>query len=147
MSTGVPAGERDPYRKEAERTSWYGWIAFAGIMMIVLGIFHAIMGLVGLFEEDYYAVGDSGLMVSVDYTTWGWVHLILGLVIAGAGFALTQGATWARIVTIVVAVLSSITNLAFMEANPLWSVIMIAVAFFIIFAVTAHGDPNSLEGY
>ena len=63
MSTGVPAGDRDPYRKEAERTGWYGWIAFAGIMLCVLGIFHAMMGLVALFEEDYYAVGDSGLML------------------------------------------------------------------------------------
>ena len=47
MSTGVPAGDRDPYRKETERTGWYGYIAFAGIMMVVLGIFHAMMGLVG----------------------------------------------------------------------------------------------------
>ena len=147
MSTGVPAGDRDPYRKEAERTGWYGYIAFAGIMLCVLGIFHAIMGLVALFEEDYYAVGDNGLMLEVDYSGWGWVHLILGVVVAFAGFALTRGETWARIVAVVVAVLSSIVNLAFMSAYPIWSVIMITICFFVIYAVTVHGDRNSLEGY
>ena len=60
MSTGDAPRRPDPWRKETERTGWYGWIAFAGIMLIVLGIFHAMMGLLALFEEDYYAVGDSG---------------------------------------------------------------------------------------
>jgi hypothetical protein len=147
MSTGDPVRQRDPYREEAERTGWYGWIAFAGIMMVVLGIFHALMGLVGLFDEDYYAVGSNGLMLEVDYNGWGWTHLILGVVVACAGFALTRGETWARIVAVVVAVVSSIVNLAFMSAYPIWSVIMITMCFFVIYAVTVHGDRNSLEGY
>jgi hypothetical protein len=147
MATGDPVRERDPYRTESERTGWYGWIAFAGIMMCVLGIFHALIGLIGLFEEDYFLVGKSGLMVSVDYTAWGWVHLIFGLVVAGAGVALTRGETWARIVAVIVAVVSAITNVAFMSAYPIWSVIMIMLDFLIIFAVTVHGDRNSLEGY
>ena len=147
MSTGAPAGDRDPYRTEAERTGWYGYIAFAGIMLVVLGIFHAMMGLVGLFQEDYYSVGSSGLMVEVDYNGWGWTHLILGVVAAFAGFALTRGETWARIVAVVVSVLSAIVNLAFMNAHPLWSVIMITICILTIYAVTVHGDRNSLEGY
>ena len=147
MSSGDPVRQRDPYRTETERTGWYGWVAFAGVMMCVLGIFHAMMGLVALFEEDYFAVGDSGLMVTVDYSAWGWTHLILGLVVVAAGVALTRGETWARIVAVVVAVVSAVTNLAFMSAYPIWSVIMITVDFLIIFAVTAHGDRNSLEGY
>ena len=147
MSTGVPGRQQDPYRSETARTGWYGWIAFAGVMMFVLGAFHALVGLVGIFEEDYFLVANNRLMVTVDYTVWGWVHLGLGIVIAAAGIALTQGATWARIVAIVVAVISAITNLAFMSAYPLWSAIMIGVDFLVIYAVTAHGDRNSLEGY
>jgi hypothetical protein len=147
MSTGVPVGDRDPYRKEAERTGWYGWVAFGGVMLAVLGIFHAMMGLVALFDEDYYAVGTSGLMVEVDYNGWGWTHLILGVVVALAGFALTRGETWARVVAVVVAVVSSVINLAFMSAHPIWSVVMITVDFLVIYAVTVHGDRNSLEGY
>jgi len=147
MSTGDPVRQTDPYRTETERTGWYGYIAFAGIMLIVLGLFHALMGLVGLFQEDYYAVGSSGLMLEVDYTGWGWVHLISGVVAACAGFALTRGETWARVVAVVVAVLSMLVNLAFMSAYPIWSVIMITICFFVIYAVTVHGDRNSLEGY
>ena len=86
-------------------------------------------------------------MLEVDYNGWGWVHLIFGVVVACAGFALTRGETWARIVAVVVAVLSSIVNLAFMSAYPIWSVIMITICFFVIYAVTVHGDRNSLEGY
>jgi hypothetical protein len=147
MSTGAPPGDRDPYRTESERTGWYGWVAFAGVMLCVLGILHAIIGLVALFDDDYFAVGESGLMVEVSYNGWGWTHLVLGVVVALAGFALTRGETWARIVAVVVAVVSAITNLAFMSAYPIWSVIMITVSFLVIYAVTAHGDRSSLEGY
>jgi hypothetical protein len=141
------ARQEDPYRTEAAQTGWYGFIGFAGIMLCVLGAFHAVMGLVGLFEEDYYAVGDSGLLVSVNYNTWGWVHLLFGILAICAGVALTSGATWARITAVAIAVISAMLNLAFMSAYPLWSVIMIAIDFLVIYAVTVHGDPASLEGY
>ena len=147
MSTAAPSGQQDPWRSEAPGSGWYGYIAFAGILMVVLGIFHAIIGLVGLFKEDYFLVGDNGLMVSVDYSLWGWVHLIFGLVVAGAGLALVNGATWARIVAVVTAVLSSIINIAFMSAYPIWSVIMITIDILVIYAVTVHGDQTSLDGY
>jgi hypothetical protein len=147
MSTGDPARQQDPYRTPSERTGWYGYIAFAGVMLCVLGIFHAMIGLVAIFQKEYYNVGESGLMVEVSYSGWGVVHLIVGVVVALAGFALTRGSTWARIVAVVVAVLSAIINLAFMSAYPIWSVIMITICFFVIYAVTVHGDPNSLEGY
>ena len=100
-----------------------------------------------MFEEDYYPVGDSGLMVRSDYSGWGWMHLILGVVVACAGVALTRGETWARIVAVMVAVLSAIINLAFMSAYPIWSVIMITIDILMIYAVTVHGDRDSLEGY
>ena len=147
MSTGAPAGERDPYRTPMQRTGWYGWIAFAGIIMGVLGAFHVIIGLVAVFEEQYFQVGESGLMVSVDYNTWGWTHVLLGVLVAAAGLALTSGATWARIVAVVVAAVSSILNLAFLSAYPIWSALMIVIDVLVIYAVTVHGDPNSLEGY
>jgi hypothetical protein len=102
--------------------------------------------LMAIFQEDYFLVGEAGLMVEVDYTAWGWTHLLLGIIVACAGVALTMGATWARIVAVAVAVMSMLTNLAFMSAYPLWSVIMIAVNILVIYAVTVHGDPKSLKG-
>ena len=78
-----------------EKSGWSGWVDFAGMIMILVGIMHAIEGLVGIFK-----------VVSVDYTTWGWVHLIVGIVVVLAGFALMTGAMWARIVGICLACLS-----------------------------------------
>ena len=147
MSTGVSAGEPDPYRTPTARTGWYGWVAFAGVIMGVLGAFHVIIGLVAVFEEQYFQVGESGLMISVDYNAWGWTHIFIGALIAGAGLALTSGATWARIVAVVVAAVSSILNLAFLSAYPIWAALMIVIDVLVIYAVTVHGDRDSLQGY
>ncbi|NPC43661.1 hypothetical protein [Nocardioides sp. zg-1230] len=144
MSTPTPVREQDrPYSDDG----WSGWIMFASTLMFILGCFHAIAGLVGIFDEDYYLVGENDLVVTVDYSTWGWTHLVLGILVAAAGGALLRGAMWARIVAIVLAVLSSIANLVFMAAYPLWSLIMITVNVLVIYAVTAHGDRRSLGDY
>jgi hypothetical protein len=127
---------------DTTRSGWYGWIAFAAIMMLMLGVFHAVAGLVALFRDDYFLVTQSGLVIDASYTTWGWTHLILGILVAAAGAALVSGATWARVVAVVAAMLSAVVNLAFLSAYPLWSVIMIALDILVIYAVTAHGDPS-----
>ena len=66
MSGGMQRSDR-----YVEPSGWVGWIIFAGAMMIMLGFFHAIAGLVALFKDDYFLVKTSGLVVNVDYTTWG----------------------------------------------------------------------------
>jgi hypothetical protein len=124
---------------------WFGWIAFAGAMLILLGTFHAIAGLVALFDEDYFLVGKSGLVVEVDYTGWGWVHLILGVILILAGMGLFSGQTWARIVAVTVAMISAVVNLAFLSAYPIWSAIMIAVDILVIYAVLVYGDKRTLR--
>ena len=133
------ASTASSYSGEPEETGWVGWIMFAATMMLMLGIFHAIQGLVALFRDEYYLVGKNGLTVHVDYTTWGWVHLILGIVVAGAGAALFVGQMWARIVGVLVALLSSVINLAFLASYPIWSMMMIAVDILVIWALTVHG--------
>src|SRR3954447_16407931 len=90
-----------------EVTGWAGWVAFAGIMMVVLGLFQAIEGLVGIFDDGYYLVRPSGLVVNVDYTVWGWTHLIVGLIAIAAGIGLLTGNMLARIVGIAIAVISA----------------------------------------
>jgi hypothetical protein len=144
MSTSAPVTHQD---RRSTGGAWSGWIVFASTLMVILGSFHAIAGLVGIFDEDYYRVGENGLVVSVDYSTWGWTHLLLGILVACAGGALLRGAMWARIVAIVLAVASSIANLVFMAAYPLWSFIMITINFLVIYAVTVHGDRRSLDRY
>ncbi|WP_422656601.1 DUF7144 family membrane protein [Nocardioides sp.] len=121
-------------------TGWAGWIAFAAAMMLLLGVFHLIAGLVALFKDDYYVVGSSGLVLSVDYTAWGWIHLLGGGVMCAAGLGLLVGQMWARVVAVLLAMLSAIANLVFLAANPIWSTIMITLAVLVIWAVTVHGS-------
>jgi len=120
-------------------TGWVGWIVFAAVMMIMLGCFHAIQGLVALFDDQKFLVTDSGLIVSVDYTAWGWVHLIGGIIIALAGVSLFAGRMWARVVGVIAALASAIVNIAFLSAYPIWPTIMIALDVLIIWALTVHG--------
>ena len=122
-----------------EMTAWVGWIAFAGVMMVMLGAFHAIEGLVALFKDEYFLVGKSGLTVNVDYTAWGWVHLIGGVIIVAAGVAVFAGQVWARTVAVLLAMVSAVVNIGFLSAYPIWSTIMIAVDVLVIWALTVHG--------
>jgi hypothetical protein len=122
-----------------EPTAWVGWLFFASIMLILEGTFQAIAGLVALFNNAYFAVREAGLVVSVSYATWGWVHLIVGVTVVLAGFGILTGQTWARVVGVVLAGLSAIVNIAFLAANPVWSVLMIALDVVVIYALCVHG--------
>ena len=133
-----PEGGAAPVRREP--TAWVGWIVFAAIMMVLLGMFHVVQGLVALFNSDYFLVGTSGLVVSMNFTAWGWTHLIGGIVVAAAGACLLTGQMWARVVGVAVAVVSAIINIAFLAAYPVWSLIMIALDVFVILALTVHGS-------
>jgi hypothetical protein len=123
-----------------EQTAWVGWIAFAGLMMVMLGTFHAVQGLVALFKDEYFLVGKSGLTLSVDFTTWGWIHIIGGIIIVAAGVGLFVGKVWARTIGVILAMVSAIVNVSFLAAYPIWSAIMIAVDVLVIWAITVHGS-------
>jgi hypothetical protein len=125
--------------EHTEVTGWVAWVVFAGVVMLINGAFSAIAGLVALFEDDYYLVRPNGLVVNVDYTTWGWVHLLIGILIAAAGIGALLGQTWARVVGVVMASVSAIVNFAFLAAYPFWSTIVIALDVFVIYALVVHG--------
>jgi hypothetical protein len=115
-----------------------GFILFAAIMMIMAGVFQAISGLVGIFENEFY-VPTRNYLVKFDATTWGWIHLIFGLLVAFAGWGLLSGRTWARVVALTLAVISAIANFAFIPYYPFWSLLIITLDIFVIWAVAAHG--------
>jgi len=119
-------------------TGWVGWVYFASLMMMLVGGFQAISGLVALFKDDFYLVTEKALLVS-NYDTWGWIHLVMGIVIFAAGVALMNGATWARMVGVLLAGLSLFANMAFISAFPLWSILMIVIDILVIYALTVHG--------
>jgi hypothetical protein len=120
-------------------TGWVGWVVFAAFMLIMLGFIQAIQGLVAIFDPGYYLVGPEGLVVNVDYTVWGWIHLIVGLLAIAAGIGLFAGNIVARVGAVILAVMSAVLNVAFIAAYPVWSTIVIAVDVIVIYAIVVHG--------
>jgi hypothetical protein len=128
-----------PHSSGADVSGWAGWVVFAGIMMIMLGVFQLIEGVVALFDQGYYLVAPSGLVLSVDYNTWGWAHLTIGVLAVATGIGLIAGNMLARVVGVILAVLSAILNLVFIAAYPVWSTIVIAIDVIVIYAIVVHG--------
>src|SRR4029453_4209193 len=126
--------------RAAQTTSGWavGFILFAAIMMIMVGVFQALQGLVAIFENEFY-VATRNYLFQFDATTWGWIHLLVGLLMAFAGWGLFSGQTWARTVAIILAVLSAITNFLFVPYYPFWSLLLVTLDVLVIWAVAAHG--------
>jgi hypothetical protein len=134
-ASGSAPTDADPDRL----TGWVGWVLFAAIVMFTAGIFNIIEGLVALFNSDYYAVRPSGLVLHVDYTAWGWALLIFGALLAGVGYGVAVGQTWARVVAVVVAALNTVVNLGFIAAYPVWIVLTVTLDIIVIYALIVHG--------
>jgi hypothetical protein len=143
-TTRVPPTRQTGYQAGPQRTGWSGWVVFAAVMTIIVGAFQIIEALTALFRDTYYLVGHNGLLLRVDYTGWGWIHLIIGALLVFTGFALLSGKMWARVAGVALASLSLLANLAFIAAYPWWTVTVIALDVFIIFAITVHGGELQL---
>ena len=115
-------------------TTGIGIITAAAVVLILAGVMHAMQGVVGLVTNEFYLVTHRWLF-QFDVTAWGWVHVLVGLIGAGTGVALLYGASWARIVGVVVAAVSVIANFLWLPYYPLWAVIIIAFDLFVIWAL------------
>ncbi|HEU5038364.1 MAG TPA: hypothetical protein VFT70_15255 [Nocardioides sp.] len=115
------------------------WVQFAGIMIVLAGAIHLLQGLTALVRKEVYDVGDNALGIGVSYTTWGWAHVVWGGLAVLVGICLLAGQWWARFVGVVVAFLSALGNIAFMQANPFWGAAAIAIDITVIWAIMVHG--------
>ncbi len=144
-TTGAPRqpsyGAEQPYDvpRRSEPTAWVGVLLFGGIMMLMVGSFHMIQGVVALFRDEYYMVTPNGLLIEFDYTAWGWTHLLLGAAVVATGIGVMVGQMWARVLGIIIAVVSALVNIAFLSAYPVWSTIIIAMDVLVIYALAVHG--------
>lgn len=118
-----------------------GGIVFAATLMILIGVFQIIAGLVAIIDDDFYVVGPN-YTYDIDTTAWGWIHLIIGVVVLLGGFGLLQRKLWAGALAIGLACLSAIANFFFIPYYPFWSILMIALAVFVIWSITR---PDALE--
>jgi hypothetical protein len=133
-----PDGARAGYSTVVE-DGFSGWGWFAGGLMMLVGLFQIMAGIVALAGPGYYTAPTRDLVVDAGYTTWGWVHLILGILALAAGGGLVFGSTVARVAGIGLAVISAVVNLAFLPAAPAASTLIIALDVFLIYAITVHG--------
>jgi len=119
-----------------ERAWATGLVVFAAAMMLVSGIFQAIQGLVALVNDEFYVVGRK-YTFQFDVTTWGWIHLLLGIAVAVVGAFLYMGANWARWTAIVLVGLSMITNFAWLPYYPIWGLVVLALDIAIVWALAS----------
>lgn len=125
-------------------TGWVGWVYFAAFMLVISGVFQTISGLVALFDNGFY-VAVGGVLAAFDLNTWGWIHLLLGIVTLMAGTALFSGRMWARVFGVILASASAIAYFGFLSTYPLWSTIVITVNILIIYALTVHGGEAAID--
>ena len=136
MST-QPEYQRQP--QEPELSGWApGGIVFAATILLMVGIFQAIAGLVAIFNDDFYVITEN-YTFDLDTTVWGWIHLILGILVAAVGWSLFARKTWAGVAAITIAMLSAIANFFFIPYYPFWAILQIALAVWVIWALTRPG--------
>ncbi|MET8247822.1 hypothetical protein ABZV31_27510 [Streptomyces sp. NPDC005202] len=127
----------------------YGWVAggvvFAGVLMLVNGVLAILQGISAIAADDVYApIG--GYVYKINLTGWGWILVILGAVAVATGWGILKGAEWARMTGIFLASLSMIAQFMFLPYAPVWSVIMIALDFFVIWALAVY-RPEGQQGH
>lgn len=128
--------------EDREPRFWNGMIAFAAFMLLLVGGFHFLGGLVALLEDDQYLVGESDLLVQTNYRVWGFAHMAIAVGMWMTGYGLFFRRMWARSVAVGIAIVSALTNVAFLAANPWWFSMMILLDVLVIYAVVVHGDPE-----
>jgi hypothetical protein len=140
-----PAQARSGYPTHAE-DDFSGWAWFTGGLMGLVGIFQVIFGITALAHAATYSVPSSDLVVETGYSTWGWVHLLLGILLLGVGGGLVFGQTWARVAGIGVAVLSALVNFTFLPAAPAATTLIIGIDALLIWAIAVHGGEARRAG-
>lgn len=153
----VTSGQRPPTTRPAmgdmpadtagrRESPWAaGFAIFAGVMMMTIGIFHAIAGLAAILKQEFFVVTKNYLF-EFNTVTWGWIHLLLGIAIAISGFFVFSGAAWARAVGITMAALSAVGNFLFLPYYPVWSVLIIAIDVTVIWALSVYGRDAATRG-
>ena len=128
-----------PVAHARTRSLWVGWVYFGGSMMVLLGTFNIIEGVVALFNDEYYVTTQQGLLL-FDITGWGWIQLIIGIITAVVGVAVFTGAGWARACGAILCGFNAVAQLAFLSAYPLWGILVITLDVLVIWALIVHGD-------
>lgn len=115
-----------------------GWVIFSGVMLFMAGLFGVIDGLVAIVNEEVFLVTDEQAIV-VDVSTWGWVHLAVGVATLVTGLAVLGGQLWAVILGVFIAIVSATSQLLFITVFPWWSLAIMAIDVLVIYGLVVHG--------
>jgi len=132
------ASRRDHERRIEERQPT-GWTVFAGVLLFIVGSLDALWGLAAILNDDVVFVGGQGVLIA-DVTTWGWIHFILGSLVASTGLGLFAGAQWARMAAVFFVTINAIAQIVWFPAAPLWAFLLIILDVTIIYQLTARWE-------
>ena len=116
----------------------YGVAAFAAFLMFIGGGFQFLAGLTAVLGSGFKET-TQGWLFELDTTTWGWIHLVLGILMIAAGAALFRGAVWARLLGVILATGVALSTFAWLPHYPVWGLLIIGLALAVIWALTLHG--------
>lgn len=130
---------KDLLDKSKNPSGWaIGGLVFAAMMMVLVGLFQFFQGLAAILNDKFFVVIEN-YAFELDLTAWGWIHLILGVILVASGLFLFAGSAVAGAVAVVMAGLSALANFFFIPYYPFWSIVMIALAIYVIWAITRAG--------
>ncbi|MEV4918944.1 hypothetical protein AB0K47_19285 [Streptomyces tirandamycinicus] len=117
-----------------------GWAAggtlFAGVLMLVIGVISILEGIAGIVEDEVY-LRVGGYVFSWNLTAWGWIHLVLGVLVAITGWGILRGMEWSRYLGVALASLNIIVQFLFLPYQPVWALFSMAVSVFVIWALVS----------
>jgi hypothetical protein len=116
-----------------------GWASFAGVILFLVGTFSVLYGLAAVLNDDVVTVGGGGGVIVWNFTTWGWIHIVIGAIMVATSLGLFWVRPWARVAAVIFATLSAITQIGLITAFPLWSIMIIALDVLVIYHLTEKG--------
>jgi hypothetical protein len=129
-----------------ENRSMAGWIGFASMLLLLVGVIDFFQGLVAVLEDDYFVVTKAGFL-AVDLTTWGWTMIIWGVLLAIAGLGLAAAQGWARWFAILAVSLNILGQLGFHGNSqyPLWALTVLTLSIFVLYALTVRWSESKAD--
>jgi hypothetical protein len=126
--------------EESRATGWVGWVLFAGMMLVLLGTAHTMLGALAVFRPEMLAGTRPDVLLGLPLAVLAWGHLLLGAAAVVTGVALIRGLRWAQFVGIVVALFTGMMSFLFAAVYPVWAVIIMVLCGVVFYAIAAHGD-------
>jgi hypothetical protein len=134
-----PPSQQTPSAPPGAASELSGWAIFVGVVLLVVGSLDALWGLAAILNDEIVVVGGRGALI-IDLKTWGWVHLIIGSLMALTGLGLFVENTAARIAAIFFVAVNAVTQIVWFPAAPLWAFLMIILDVTIIYQLTARWE-------